>query len=222
MKTLFSWIVGVIAMMALCVVPLNAEGRNNGNFSVTLGYQGLDVGKDTSTLHDTHPNDRGILANGNLPGSAGETEIDFANIFNLGLRYDLGITDNFSFGLEVGGTLCDERDEKQNANDPRLAANGAFVYSKATGGFYVSAGVEYHFKGLKGLYLGLDAQVQSLGVEHGYYRWGSDEKVKSETVWIPTAMPKIGYTFEDLPLSLEAFASIGSSVGGGVKLVYRF
>ncbi len=180
----------------------------------------MTLGNNGSFTHDTHPDDRGFMKNGNTPGSAGETEIDFVNMGTLGILYQHKIN-SFDIRFEIGGVLANGRKLMQNLNDTRPPENGAFVYSEVSGGFYGLIGLSYNFESVKGLSIGADAQIMSLGIEHGYNRYGKDEKVESKNLSLATIAPKVEFDFGD-GLIAQASVPIGTVVGFQFKIVKLF
>jgi hypothetical protein len=214
----------VIGLALLIPTTASAEGLlqagSQDGWGVTFGYAGMKFdGSGSAFVHSTHTDDVSFLG----AGSAGKTDLgdeplDFGSI---GFRYQRKLMENVIFNAEVGWMGGDARDEKQNINDPRPAANGSFIYSKLENAVYVGVGLSYDVPNVKGLYIGADVQATALFIEHGWDRFGSDQAERDETEWTPSLCPKVGFKFGE-NMAIEGSAVIGESVGGTVKFVLTF
>lgn len=210
-------IVAIVALTMAMFQQTSVKAEENDalkGWAVTAGYKNIQLNGDgTSFIHDTHPADA-FLPRSGIPGSAGETSIESRLHFgSLGFRYqNLIIPQKLSYNIDIGGMFGGDRDSKQNDNDPRPAATGAFIYSEANFGLYGAVGMSYHFQGvMRGLYLGAEAQMVGIFVDHGYDRWGKDQSVESKLLWTPSVGPKLGYEYQNFDIELSA--QIGKSVG---------
>ena len=213
MKMIRIMLVAIFATFTAHAAPLN--------WGLVVGYEGMKAG-DVSYLHNTHPAD-GFLPQSGVAGSAGKTDLsdELLDFGSIGFRYQPQLLENVHLNIEAGWMFGNGRDEKQNANDPRPSGSGAFIYSKVSNATYGSLGITYDIPSIKGLYVGVDARITVLFIEHGWYRYGSDESAKTETNWSPMLCPKIGYKFDE-NIGLEASALIGDSIGGAVQFIWSF
>ncbi len=213
-----------IGLVASIPSTASAEGLlqagSQDGWGVTFGYAGMKIGgSGSSFVHSTHSDDVRFLG----AGSAGETDLgdEVLDFGSIGFRYQRKLMKNVIFNAEVGWMGGDGRDEKQNINDPRPAANGSFIYSKLENAVYVGVGFSYSIPNVKGLYVGADVQSTSLFIEHGWSRFGSDQAEEDSVEWMPAFCPKVGFAFSE-NMAIEGSAVIGESVGGAVKFILTF
>ena len=143
--------------------------------SVTVGYQQWSLATPIVFQHTTHPDDSFLI------GSPGTTQVDSASalFFDIeGSKRSGAFEPYFGAGLDL---YVSKKDMHQNDNDPRPAANGAFVYSKvAPFGAHVNAGVRIFPVKTSGFFLDAALSGATFGVESGWDRY-SKEQVERKT-----------------------------------------
>jgi hypothetical protein len=188
-------VLGAILSPAVCLASPQSDANEKRNWTLGLfvGYEYRSF--DTVVYeHETHPQDASFLT-----GSPGSTEIDDGHFLAMGLRGE--IRSLFGVPLEifadVGFLASGTRDEHQNDNDPRPPENGSFVYSKLDPcGAEVAVGAQYRLFGNR-LGIGGEGNWAWIPVEHGWDRFGEDEKADSEALSLFSAGPKLSYRASD-------------------------
>ena len=205
-----------ILVTALLTVsePALAQAPDRGP-EYLVGYKYLKINYDFT--HDTHPGDA-FLPDSGVPGSAGKTELGVLHFALLGVRYQVPLGKSVSINLDAGALIGFNREEKQNANDSRPSANGAFVYSQANYGFLAAVGSSYH---IRRFYAGAEAQVAVVYVGSGWDRFGKNERDDYSFKTVPSVGPKIGYQITD-HTSVEASVQFGEEVNFGTQLSIKF
>jgi hypothetical protein len=207
-----------MAMLAISPRMLAGESTDTdaskGKFGVTLGYRALTL-HNTTYAHNTHPDDF-FLPNASTPGSAGTTTLDGRTLsyMSIGIQYQKPIFKHLVTSVEAGGLFGGgNRDDHQNINDPRPAANAAFVYSQAADyGFYGSIGLAYQIKRLS---LGINGDVSGIFIDSGWDRYSNDQSVQNKLRLVPTVGPKIGWQPMD---NLQVEGGVG--FGGQSRIYY--
>lgn len=216
MKRNWGYLAIAVIIVALNTSPVFAQSQKDqeNKFGLEIGWKYFNIQHDFS--HNTHKDDY-FLSKAGTPGSAGTTTISGANFFAIGLGYESPRFNSFAFQLSAGGLIGSNRDGKQNVNDPRPAANGAFVYSEANYGIYASAALPYH---IQAFYIGPEVQIALIKIDDGWDRFGSDESTSSSWEAYPSAGGKIGFSIQNF--RLEGAAHYGRCFDTGVNLKYMF
>lgn len=184
-----------IMIPTLSAFTENANG-DEGEWKIGLygqvGYKNID---GIAYEHETHPDDAIFMT-----GSPGSTSVDNAFLLALGLRVKR--TNTFGLPLEftadAGGLLSLAKDRHQNNNDSRPKSQGSFVYSKVSPfGMETRIGtLFYPFQDIP-LGFGGEATLSVFRTEHGWDRFGKDEKAQSKWHYAFTAGPKVGLNIFD-------------------------
>ncbi|MDF9833859.1 hypothetical protein M2103_002092 [Ereboglobus sp. PH5-5] len=211
------------AAFALFGQPLRAQAPEGKFRAGLLGYRMISLKQHTFS-HNTHPDDS-FLPDAHVPGSAGTTDIGNKQHFmSITLGWQPRLSDCVSLNFDAGILLGDNRDRHQNANDDRLPGNAAFVYSQARFGALAAAGMSYHFKHFL---LGVETQLASVLVEHGWDRYGSDKNQTSKVHHMLSAGPKAGirakpFAGGSTTLGLECTLQFNHAVTFGIQGVLGF
>ncbi|MBL9168798.1 MAG: hypothetical protein JNN07_13755 [Verrucomicrobiales bacterium] len=181
-----------------------------------FGYRYVS-GIDYTHSHDTHPDDR-WLQNGNLPGSAGTTHVSEAHVVQFGLGRDFSLPQNFvawsSLDLGVGVNM----DKRQNANDPRPPATGAFVFSWPLWLADVGLGVGYNLGRVR---VGAEARGGGLLILSGYDRYSSLDVQAAKWQWTYGLGPTVSVRVSDR-IDLEGRALFGNVSSVTFSLAIHF
>jgi hypothetical protein len=184
-----------------------ADTDEQNGFGLTAGYRAIEL-KGTAYAHNTNPNDS-FLPNSNVPGSAGTTSLDGRTLSygSLGVNYQHRLISHLHGNIEIGALFGGGmRDERQNANDPRPAANAAFVYSKALNyGGYAQGGLSYDIWRFS---LGIEGSVSAVGIDNGWDRYNSDQSEQQKWRFPLAAGPMFGVQLPD-GISFKAGFQIG-------------
>lgn len=187
--------VAAASLVALAPPALAADDSSdiNSGLGLSLGYKSFNL-KNTSFSHNTHPDDS-FLPNANVPGSAGTTSIDgTSHYLAFGVAYQSFFSrekaPKLTWNLGFDGLYGGRKDDRQNANDMRPAANGAFVYTDSNWGMCGTLGGAYHFGKL---YVGVDGQIAGIFVDSGWDRYNSYQSEHSKLRWYSSAGPKVGF-----------------------------
>lgn len=191
-----------------------ADTDESNGFGLTAGYRAIQLGH-TTYAHNTNPNDS-FLPNANVPGSAGTTSLDGKTLSYgaIGFNYQHRLFSHLHGNIGIGGLFGgDARDDHQNANDPRPAANAAFIYSDASGyGGYAEAGLSYDVWRFS---LGVEGTVSAVGIDNGWDRYSSDQLERQKWYISPVIGPRVGFQFGD-GISLQAGFGIGEHAREGL------
>ena len=193
-----------------------------------LGYKSVPVKQSFS--HDTNPGDS-FLPNANLSGSAGRTALNRAQYIDAGFRYELPISNNWSFNVDATGLFAVTTgngadasgmnlDDSKNANDSRPAAGAAFVYTDSKFGFDLAVGTTYSLT--KDYYVGVQADLTSVFVDNGWDRFSSYEVQSSKLLLVPAAGLKLGWRVSK-DAAIEGSVLYGKNgLGYSAGLVFHF
>ncbi len=219
---MFGLMMAFVLISTSLVARASEEDTSKLHLGVTLGYQGYSAISDAglSCVHNTHPNDY-FLPNAGVAGSAGKTDISkkFLSFGALGVRCQQEFVKDVAWNFEIGGLFGYNKDRKQNINDSRPAANGAFIYTEADFGMYMNIGCSLYLT--QNLYIGVDGKLTGIYADSGWDRFGSEESAKTKMIWLPAICPKAGWRFGD-SCSMEFTAILGKTMGGSVCWVFSF
>jgi hypothetical protein len=210
----------VILAIAVAAVPGvgHADDAAAGQVRLKLGWTYL--GLRESFPHATHPDDA-FLPNASVPGSAGTTALDHGNFFQLGVGYEWQVFPRWMATIDIGGLFGDARDERQNANDPRPAAQGAFIYSKARYGVFVQPQLLYKIAGTN-FSVGVSARLDGVYVDQGWARFSSDQTESAAWKVFPRAGPAVRFDLSTAS-AIEASAQYGSGgAAASVSWIWKF
>ena len=169
----------------------------NIDTAVRGSYRFWDFGDEFKFEHKTHPDDADFLE-----GSPGSTAIDKAHMLGVDLEAFVPIG-NFEPYAGAGALFVFGRDEHQNDNDFRPSGRGSMVYSDIfPAAPHFNSGVRFYpFKDGKGFLekLSLSGEVEGayFEVEHGWNRFGKDDRVKDESKFFLNAGAIVGYKLYD-------------------------
>jgi len=128
----------------------------------------------------------GVLPNANVPGSAGTTSLDghTLNAFEIGVRFQLPVSERVTCDIDLAYLAASNlRDDHQNANDPRPAANAAFIYTKV--GFGGMGGLAFTYHARNGFSVGVAGEVASFVIDSGWDRYSHDQSASKTTKVFP-------------------------------------
>lgn len=203
--SLFLWLLGSAAALA-----------GDSVWWTSIGYRYLS-GLDYTYSHDTHPDDR-WLPNGDVPGSAGTTEVSEVHIIQLGVGRDFRLSGpwvgwsslNIGFGVNM--------EDHQNDNDYRDPAHGAFVFSWPLLLTDVGAGVGYDFGPVL---VGAEVRGGGLLILSGYDRYSQLDTQATDWEWLWGGGPKVSVRVSD-DFRIEGRALFGNATSVSLDLGYRF
>ena len=201
------------ASMAMTSIAQSLTDPPQG-FGFIGGYHPLNL-KNTTFAHRDNPGDPF------LSGGAGTTSVDGISHFAfLGFRYQTPpFGKNWSLNFDVGGLMGGRRDDHQNADDPRPAANGSFVYSEDHFGVLGGVGLSYN---LNRWSLGVQAEADGIFIDNGWDRFNQDQSEKKRLDWLFSVGPKVGYRFTE-NVSGEVGVLVGpKTVVGIINVCYWF
>ncbi|MDR2429485.1 MAG: hypothetical protein LBD14_01040 [Puniceicoccales bacterium] len=209
----------ILAVAVLVLFSQSARAREpEVRVRAILGYKFLRL-DDYRFSHDTHPDDY-FLPDSNIPGSAGTTCVGGRMGFLAlggGYQFPLSTSIPLYLGLDLGVLRGGKTDRHQNANDPRPAANAAFVRSNAVWGGFAAVAVSYH---IDDFFIGAEAQFAGVVVEHGWDRYERFQSRWRKLDSMPSAGLKAGYSFSDA--DIEVSTQFGRAVTFGIQVAYKF
>lgn len=177
----------VLAAVFACICGCS---RFNAQPGAYLGYEHRAFDKVTHQ-HQTHPDDTF------LGGSPGSTDVSSGNFARLGMRMTSrgAVLEALDVYWDVGILLGGGSDSHKNDNDSRPKGHEARVYSKV---FPIAPelvlGTRYFFTDR--LSVGGELNWAYLNIEHGWDRFGKDDKSSSKSLFPLTVGPTLGYAFD--------------------------
>ena len=207
------WMKTPVLVLPLAFGLVCGCSSQSARFGGYVGYEHREF-KSVEHEHVTHPDDRAFLL-----GSPGTTGVASGEFARLGVRLASRdqLMEHLELKADVGMLAGGARDEKQNENDPRPADQGSFIYSE----LYpvapeVAVGARY-FVAPK-LALGLDLNWAHLFVEHGWDRFGDDEKTDTDGVSAVSLGPTVAYSFGSVECELGAGFPVAGDGGWMIHL----
>ena len=142
----------------------------------------------------------------------------------LGLNYAHpipAISKRLSWKVELNVLAGGGSDDHQNANDPRPASEGSFLYTACYGGVKPDLGATYHLD--DHFYIGADVGCYIMYIDHGWDRYNSWESQTAKIGTFFAAGVTLGYDFNK-SYGFELTAEISDKLINvfGAVLKYKF
>lgn len=211
--------VGILCLSVLAARSAQAKA-GNPTWYVDAGVSYFKMDPDLPrdlVVHSTHPDDRSFMS-----GSPGSTKLDDVDItfLNLEVGHNWPISKQVDYRWEWGVSYVlkvplsdDGRNEKQNENDTRPAAEGSFIYTKLSD---VSC---QHEVGLKAIYWqsidsdkfrfsitpGLYLGYWQMTFDRGWNRFGHDQAEWKSDASGFSISPQIAFSLDTSNLNFTVF-----------------
>lgn len=205
----------VLAVMVMAVIFTGCASLDGARRDTLVSAEYRNINVDHK--HKTHPDDAGFLE-----GDAGSTDIKNAYFVAFTGRLTKEKVSDTKVDVYVEGSILvgGGQEKKKNENDPRPTGNHSEIYSKVFPiAPEVATGVRYNVTNK--FAVGAEVSAAYFWVEHGWNRFGKDDKSDTEGLAVFNVGPKLTWKLSE-DMFLEAGAGFGNSETYSIGVGYRF